>query len=63
MNSALRLSDAQHTIREVMEGETMLEQFCSFLQEQGKSENTVKSYRLAVDGYMKWYGEIGRAHV
>ena len=34
----------------------MLEQFCSFLQEQGKSENTVKSYRLAVDGYMKWYG-------
>ena len=33
----------------------MLEQFCSFLQGQGKSENTVKSYRLAVDGYMKWY--------
>ena len=33
----------------------MLEQFCSFLQEQGKSENTVKSYRLSVDGYMKWY--------
>lgn len=33
----------------------MLEQFCNFLQGQGKSENTVKSYRLAVDGYMKWY--------
>ena len=33
----------------------MLEQFCDFLQEQGRSENTVRSYRLAVDGYMKWY--------
>lgn len=33
----------------------MLEQFCSFLREQGKAENTVESYRLAVDGYIKWY--------
>ena len=33
----------------------MLEQFCSFLQEQGKSENTVKFYRLPTEGYMKWY--------
>ena len=33
----------------------MLEQFCSFLQEQGKSENTVKFHRLPTEGYMKWY--------
>lgn len=33
----------------------MLEQFCSFLREQDKAENTVESYRLAVDGYIKWY--------
>ena len=40
----------------------MLEQFCSFLQGQGKSENTVKSYRLAVDGYMDGYMKVALYH-
>ena len=35
----------------------MLEPFCSFLREQGKAENTVKAYCLAVSGYMRWYAD------
>ena len=38
-----------------MEGVTMLEQFCAFLVDQGKAENTLSSYRQAVGDYMKWY--------
>mgnify|MGYP000664349910 FL=1 len=33
----------------------MLEQFCAFLVDQGKAENTLSSYRQAVGDYMKWY--------
>ena len=36
----------------------MLERFCCFLREQGKAENTVKAYCLAVSGYMRWYEDI-----
>lgn len=35
----------------------MMEEFCHYLEEQGKSENTVKSYRRAVTIYIRWYGE------
>lgn len=35
----------------------MLEEFRAYLTEQGKAENTVKSYCLAVGAYLKWYEE------
>ncbi len=33
----------------------MLDTFCDYIAEQGKAENTVKSYRQAVGDYIKWY--------
>lgn len=33
----------------------MLNEFCDYLAEQGRAENTVKSYRQAVGDYIKWY--------
>lgn len=35
----------------------MLEEYRAFLVGRGKSENTVKSYCLAVGAYLKWYEE------
>lgn len=33
----------------------MLDGFCNYLTEQGKSENTVKAYRQAAGEYLRWY--------
>lgn len=35
----------------------MLEQFRSYLQEEGKSENTIKGYIQSVSGFLKWFNE------
>lgn len=33
----------------------MLDEFCAYLTEQGKSENAVKAYRQAAGKYLRWY--------
>ena len=33
----------------------MLDEFCDFLEEQGKAKNTLSSYRQAVKDYLIWY--------
>lgn len=35
----------------------LLEEYNIYLSDSGKSENTVKSYTLHINGYMKWYEE------
>lgn len=35
----------------------MLDEYRAYLTEQGKAENTIKSYCLAVGTYLKWYEE------
>lgn len=35
----------------------MLEKFQAYLREEGKSENTVKSYCQSMQGYLRWYEE------
>ena len=35
----------------------MLDGFCEYLRQQGKSENTVKSYCQGVKEYMRWHEE------
>lgn len=35
----------------------MLEQFEQYLQEEGKSKNTIKSYLQSVSGFLKWFDE------
>ena len=32
----------------------MTEQFCEYLKESGKSENTIKTYRRNVRSFFKW---------
>lgn len=33
----------------------MLDGFCDYLRQQGKSENTVKAYSQGMKDYMRWY--------
>lgn len=35
----------------------MLDGFCEYLRQQGKSENTVKAYSQGMKDYMRWYEE------
>lgn len=35
----------------------MLDGFCEYLRQQGKSENTVKAYSQGMKDYMRWYGD------
>lgn len=35
----------------------MLDGFCNYLRQQGKSENTVKAYSQGMKDYMRWYEE------
>ena len=35
----------------------MLDEFCEYLRQQGKSENTVKAYCQGMKEYMRWHEE------
>ena len=35
----------------------MLDEFCEYLRQQGKAENTIKAYRQGMKEYMRWHEE------